>query len=83
MSRSLWKGIYVSNDLLKLSTKSNENNYYFTKDRNSTIIKNFTKKEFQIYNGYNFKKITIKKSMWNQKLGEFNRTRKYPEHKGR
>lgn len=83
MSRSLWKGKYISNNLLNINLKSDNNKQYFTKDRSSTIIKNFTKKEFQVYNGYVFKRVKIKKSMWNQKLGEFNRTRKFPNHKGR
>jgi len=83
MSRSNWKGLYISNKLLTINLKSDTTKYYFTQDRNSTVIKNFTKKEFQIYNGYNYKRIKIKKSMWKHKLGEFNRTRKYPNHKGR
>lgn len=70
MKRSKWKGIYTkplsSNNTVVSSEKIS---------RNSSIISKFINQVFKVYNGRNFKEITITKEMLGHKFGEFSRTR--------
>ena len=74
MSRSKWKGPFVSNSLLNKTIKNKKE--IITKSRNSTILPSFLGKSFKIYNGKIFHKILITEKMIGYKLGEFSPTRK-------
>ena len=74
MSRSKWKGPFVSNNLLSKTIKNKKE--IITKSRNSTILPSFLGKSFKIYNGKIFHKILITEKMIGYKLGEFSPTRK-------
>lgn len=74
MSRSSWKGPFVS---CKLDNLSHKNKLILkTKSRNSSIVPNFVGKTFQVYNGKKFVKIIVNEDMIGHKLGEFASTRK-------
>lgn len=74
MSRSKWKGPFVSNNLLSKTIKNIKE--ITTKSRNSTILPSFLGKSFKVYNGKIFHKILITEKMIGYKLGEFSPTRK-------
>lgn len=76
MSRSKWKGPYISLE------KSNELNSIKKHHRNilkasrsSEIIPNFLGITFYIHNGKNFTEVTITSDMIGHKFGEFSFTR--------
>lgn len=81
MSRSIWKEKYVSNNILKVKDSKKKIYVLKTFSRNSTILPSFIGLEFKIYNGFTFRKVIIDKTMIGQKLGEFVRTRQFPNHK--
>ena len=76
MSRSKWKGPFVSNNLLSKTIKNKNKKEIITKSRNSTILPSFLGKSFKIHNGKIFHKILITEKMIGYKLGEFSPTRK-------
>jgi small subunit ribosomal protein S19 len=65
MSRSIWKGPFISKKAI----------------RNSVIIPEYLNKTFQIHNGKIFKKLFITQDMIGHKFGEFVLTRKQTIHK--
>lgn len=77
MSRSLNKGFFIDNSLLKL----NNTNRIKSWSRRSTILSTWIGKRIDLYNGLRFVPITIKSYMIGHKLGEYVYTRKKCIHK--
>ena len=85
MSRSVWKGPFVEESLLKKIDKQKTNptkKPIKTWSRKSTIIPDFVGISFLIYNGKKFIPITISEDMVGHKLGEFAITRTFRMHSG-
>ena len=83
MSRSIWKGPFVEESLIKKVEKiKNETNRKPIKtwSRKSTIIPDFIGISFLIYNGKKFIPITVSEDMVGHKLGEFSPTRTFFGH---
>ena len=83
MSRSVWKGPFVDESLIKKVDKlKNAPNKKPIKtwSRNSTIIPDFVGHSFMIHNGKSFIPITISEEMVGHKLGEFAPTRTFFGH---
>jgi len=72
MSRSLWKGIFFSNEVLNL-----KKNKFKLKNRSSVFINSMNNKLLHIHNGKEFIPIRCnKEGMVGHKLGEFAFTKK-------
>src|ERR1044071_2230567 len=76
MTRSLWKGKFVSPKVLRqlyFISKSNikDNLIYNLWSRSSTILPGFIGLNIQVYNGQKFSKIVVDERMVNHKFGEF------------
>lgn len=70
MKRSKWKGVYTKPESYKNQKAS------LTKiSRSSSITPAVLEKTFKIYNGKNFKSITVTRDMLGHKFGEFSKTR--------
>ena len=83
MARSVWKGPFVDESLIKKVDKAkNDTNKKPIKtwSRKSTIIPEFVGHSFLIYNGKKFIPIKISEEMVGHKLGEFSPTRTYYGH---
>ena len=83
MARSVWKGPFVEESLIKkVEKQKNETNKKPIKTwpRKSTIIPDFIGLSFLIYNGKKFIPITISEDMVGHKLGEFAPTRTFFGH---
>jgi len=83
MARSVWKGPYVDESLIKKVDKiKNMSNRKPIKtwSRKSTIIPEFIGISFLIYNGKKFIPIKISEDMVGHKLGEFSPTRQFFGH---
>ena len=83
MARSVWKGPFVEESLLKkVENVKNDSNRKPIKtwSRKSTIIPDFVGISFLIYNGKKFIPITISEDMVGHKLGEFAPTRQFAGH---
>ena len=83
MARSIWKGPFVEESLIKKADKQkNQPNKKPIKtwSRKSTIIPEFIGLSFLIYNGKKFIPITISEDMVGHKLGEFAPTRQFAGH---
>ena len=83
MARSVWKGPFVEESLLKKIDKQKNNpnkKPIKTWSRKSTIIPDFVGISFLIYNGKKFIPITISEDMVGHKLGEFAPTRQFAGH---
>ena len=83
MARSVWKGPFVEESLIKKAEKQkNETNKKPIKtwSRKSTIIPDFIGLSFLIYNGKKFIPLTISEDMVGHKFGEFAPTRQFFEH---
>ena len=83
MSRSVWKGPYVEESLIKKVEKlKNVTNKKPIKtwSRKSTIIPDFVGFSFLIHNGRKFIPLTISEDMVGHKLGEFAPTRTFTGH---
>ena len=83
MSRSVWKGPFVEESLIKKVEKqktSPEKRPIKTWSRKSTIIPEFIGVSFLIYNGKKFIPLTISEDMVGHKLGEFAPTRTFFGH---
>ena len=77
MTRSKWKGPFVSKDLLKKNAlKLDKNKETYTFERSTVIVPAFLGKTINVHNGKIFHKLQIKESMLGKKLGEFSPTRK-------
>ena len=83
MTRSVWKGPFVEESLIKkVDKQKKETNKKPIKtwSRKSTIIPDFIGISFLIYNGKKFIPITVSEDMVGHKLGEFAPTRTFFGH---
>ena len=71
MARSVWKGPFVEESLIKKVEKEKNN---------PTILPDFVGISFLIYNGKKFIPITISEDMVGHKFGEFAPTRQFAGH---
>ena len=85
MARSLKKGPYVEESLLKKVQKLNDENkktVVKTWSRRSTIYPDFVGHTIAVHNGKDFIPVYITEEMVGRKLGEFALTRKFNGHAG-
>ena len=85
MARSLKKGPYIEESLLKKVQKLNEENkktVVKTWSRRSTIYPDFVGHTIAVHNGKDFIPVYITEEMVGHKLGEFALTRKFNGHAG-
>ena len=85
MSRSLKKGPYVDEKLLKKikNLKAGDKSVIKTWARNSTISPEMVGFNFGIHNGKNHIEVFISEDMVGHKLGEFSPTKKFIKHGGK
>ena len=84
MARSVWKGPFVEESLIKKVEKQKLDPKRIpikTWSRKSTIIPEFIGVSFLIYNGKKFIPLTVSEDMVGHKLGEFSPTRTFYGHK--
>ena len=80
MARSLKKGPFADEHLLKKVDKLNESNkkeVIKTYSRRSTIFPSFVGHTFAVHNGKDFIPVYVTEEMVGHKLGEFALTRKF------
>ena len=85
MARSLKKGAFVDDSIMKKINKLNEENkksVVKTWSRRSTIYPEFVGHTIAVHNGKNFIPVYITEEMVGHKLGEFSQTRKFTGHAG-
>ena len=85
MPRSLKKGPYVHNSLLKkieANLDSNKKSVIKTWSRSSMIIPDFVGQTIAVHNGRQFIPVYITENMVGHKLGEFSPTRSFRGHAG-
>lgn len=75
MSRSIWKKLFVDSFLLKCSKPFTNMKKIWS--RRSAIPASLLGKTVLIYNGKDFKKLSIKREHLGFKFGEFSLTKKY------
>ena len=83
MARSLKKGPYVFDRLLKKVQTLNESGkkeVIKTWSRRSTIFPDFIGHTFAVHNGREFIPVYVTEDMVGHKLGEFSQTRKFGGH---
>ena len=83
MARSLKKGPYVFDRLLKKVQNLNESGkkeVIKTWSRRSTIYPEFIGHTFAVHNGHEFIPVYVTEDMVGHKLGEFSQTRKFGGH---
>jgi small subunit ribosomal protein S19 len=87
MSRSLKKGAFVDEHLLKkvqmASKDAGQKKPIKTWSRRSTIIPDFIGYTFMVHNGKQFYPVYVTENMIDHKLGEFAPTRTFRGHGGR
>ncbi len=86
MARSIAKGPYVNEKLLKKVNKmsrSGRTEAIKTWARQSTVIPEFVGYTFAIHNGMKFIPVYITESMVGHRLGEFSPTRNFRVHSGK
>ena len=86
MSRSVKKGPFVLESLLKkvaLLNDKNEKKVVKTWSRASTILPEFVGHTFAVHNGNKFVPVYVTENMVGHKLGEFAPTRLFRGHSGR
>ena len=85
MARSLKKGAFVDDSIMKKINKLNEENkksVVKTWSRRSTIYPEFVGHTIAVHNGKDFIPVYITAEMVGHKLGEFSQTRKFTGHAG-
>ena len=85
MARSLKKGPYVEESLMKKvqeMNKGNKKTVIKTWSRRSTIFPDFVGHTIAVHNGKDFIPVYITEEMVGHKLGEFSQTRKFTGHAG-
>jgi small subunit ribosomal protein S19 len=85
MARSIKKGPYVHESLLKRVSSMNSRNekkVVKTWARSSTIIPDFVGHTFAVHNGNKFIPVYVTENMVGHKLGEFAPTRLFRGHSG-
>ena len=83
MARSVWKGPFVEESLIKKVDKYKNDPKKIpikTWSRKSTILPDFVGVSFLIYNGKKFIPITVSEDMVGHKLGESSPTRTFNGH---
>ncbi|MDQ7086613.1 MAG: 30S ribosomal protein S19 [Acidobacteriota bacterium] len=86
MARSIWKGPFVDDHLMKKVEQMNESKerkVIRTWSRRSTITPEMVGHTFAVHNGRKFIPIFVTENMVGHKLGEFAPTRTYRGHGGR
>jgi small subunit ribosomal protein S19 len=86
MARSLKKGPFVDDHLLKkmeTMNRKNEKKMVKTWSRRSTIIPDFVGHTLSIHNGKKFIPVFVTENMVGHKLGEFSPTRTFKGHSGK
>ena len=85
MSRSIKKGPFVDDHLMKKALKakeSNDNKPIKTWSRRSTVLPDMIGLTFNVHNGRAFVPVRITENHIGYKLGEFAPTRTFKGHKG-
>ena len=83
MARSVWKGPFVDEYLLRKAEKvraSGRNEVVKIWSRRSTIIPEFIGHTFAVHNGKKFVPVFVTENMVGHKLGEFAPTRTFGGH---
>ncbi len=83
MPRSVWKGPFVDNYVLKkasTATKAGSRKVVNIRSRRSTILPQFVGITFGVYNGKKFIPVVISEEMVGHKFGEFSPTRTFHGH---
>ena len=86
MSRSVWKGPFVDDHLLKKVERMNEANerkVIRTWSRRSTLTPDMVGHTIAVHNGRKFIPVFVTENMVGHKLGEFAPTRQYRGHGGK
>ena len=85
MSRSLKKGPYINEKLLKKVTglKAGEKTVIKTWSRASSISPEMVGLTFSVHNGKDFINVLIAEDMVGHRLGEFSPTKKFVRHGGK
>lgn len=85
MSRSIKKGVFVDQRLLKKvgRLKAGDKTVIKTWSRPSTIVPEMVGFTFAVHNGKTHLSVFITEDMVGHKLGEFSPTRKFSRHGGR
>ncbi len=83
MSRSIKKGPYVDERLLKKVEKSDQNQVIKTWSRSATVVPEMIGYTFGIHNGKEHIPVKITEEMVGHKLGEFSPTTKFSRHGGK
>ncbi len=83
MSRSIKKGPYVDERLLKKVVESDSKKMIKTWARNSTISPEMVGRNIAVHNGKEHVPVFISEDMVGHKLGEFAPTRKFKVHGGK
>jgi len=81
MARSLWKGPFVDQFVLKKLVSDDTLTPITMWSRRSYILPQFVGHTFTIYTGKSFLSVKITEEMIGHKFGEFASTRKRPVHK--
>ena len=83
MARSVWKGPFVDQYILKkaeAARASGRKDVIKIWSRRSTILPQFVGLNFGVYNGQKFIPVLISEDMVGHKFGEFSPTRTYKGH---
>ncbi len=86
MGRSLKKGPYLDERLIKRIRQMNENNekkVIRTWNRSSTIVPEMVGHTIAVHNGKKFVPVFMTENMVGHKLGEFSPTRTFKSHGGK
>ena len=81
MTRSLWKGPFLDQFVLKKILSADESTLIKIWSRRSYILPQFVGQTVAIYTGKSFLSVKITEEMIGHKFGEFASTRKRPVHK--
>lgn len=85
MPRSVWKGPFVDEYVLKKASKARETGSLSPIkiwSRRSTILPQFSGLTFLVYNGHKFLPVSVNEEMIGHKFGEFVPTRTFRGHSG-
>ncbi|MEK7651685.1 MAG: 30S ribosomal protein S19 [Patescibacteria group bacterium] len=83
MSRSLKKGAYIDERILKRLVGAKPGSKFKTWSRESTIFPEMVGFTFEVHNGKIHLPVFVTENMVGHKLGEFSPTRKFFRHGGR
>lgn len=84
MPRSVWKGPFCDNYVIKLVNKMRDKPHLMVKirSRRSVILPSFVGRTFGVYNGKIFVPVKVNENMIGHKFGEFSPTRIFNGHSG-